>query len=178
MGRLRWRECEAAKLSCVMESPQQPRQAQPVGRALRILLGLALMVYVAPVYLQVSARVSVGSLLLIVGLIGIYTLLHITVSQQILPLGSELGAIVANGLLVVLYFIGATGLPIVGGGKGALAAVTFVGISLVVAGVRAAPGCEVMAIPGLLFGKHTELACLIFSPLDRLERKLRSKRRV
>jgi len=36
----------------------------------------------------------------------------------------------------------------------------------------------VMAIPGLLFGKHTELACHIFSPLDRLERKLRSKRRV
>ena len=149
-----------------------------MGRALRILLGLVLMVYVAPVYFQVSARVSVGSLLLIVGLIGIYSLLHITISKQILPLGSGLGAIVANGLLVVLYFIGATGLPIVGGGKGALAAVTFLGISLVVAGVRAAPGCEVMAIPGLLFGKHTELACLIFSPLDRLERKLRSKRRV
>ena len=160
-----------------MESPQQPRQAPPVGRALRILVGLALMVYVAPVYFQVSERVSVGSLLLIVGLIGIYTLLHITVSQQILPLGSGLGAIVANGLLVVLYFIGATGLPIVGGGKGALAAVTFLGISLVVAGVRAAPGCEVMAIPGLLFGKRTELGCLIFSPLDKLERKLRSKRR-
>jgi hypothetical protein len=48
---------------------------------------------------------------------------------------------------------------------------TFLGISLVVAGLRAAPGCEVMAIPGLLFGKHTEPACLIFSPLDRLERK-------
>jgi len=79
---------------------------------------------------------------------------------------------------VTLYFIGATGLPIVGGGKGALAAVTFLGISLVVAGVRAAPGCELMAVPGLLFGKHAELACLIFSPLDRLERKLRSKRRV
>ena len=140
-----------------MESPQQPRQAPPVGRALRILLGLALMVYVAPVYFHVSARVSVGSLLLIVGLIGIYSLLHITISQQILPLGSGLGAIVANGLLVMLYFIGATGLPIVGGGKGALAAVTFVGISLVVAGMRAAPGCEVMAIPGLLFGKRTEL---------------------
>jgi len=59
-----------------------------------------------------------------------------------------------------------------------LAAVTFLGISLVVAGLRAAPGCEVMAIPGLLFEKHTELVCLIFSPLDRLERKLRSKRSV
>ena len=161
-----------------MESAQQARQALPVGRALRILLGLALMVYVAPVYFQVPARVSVGSLLLIVGLIGIYSVLHMAVSQRIVPSGSGLAAIVANGLLVVLYFIGATGLPIVGGGKGALAAVTFLGISLVVAGVRAAPGCEVMAIPGLLFGKHTELACLIFSPLDRLERKLRSKRRV
>jgi len=158
-----------------MESAQQARQAPPVGRALRILLGLALMVYVAPVYFQVSARVSVGSLLLIVGLIGIYSVLHMAVSQRIVPSGSRLAAIVANGLLVVLYFIGATGLPIVGGGKGALAAVTFLGISLVVAGVRAAPGCEVMAIPGLLFGKHTDLGCLIFSPLDRLERKLRSK---
>ena len=158
-----------------MESAQQARQAPPVGRALRILLGLALMVYVAPVYFQVPARVSVGSLLLIVGLIGIYSVLQMAVSQRIVPSGSGLAAIVANGLLVVLYFIGATGLPIVGGGKGALAAVTFLGISLVVAGVRAAPGCEVMAIPGLLFGKHTDLGCLIFSPLDRLERKLRSK---
>src|SRR5207244_3269008 len=167
--------CKAARLGCVMQSAQQARQAPPVGRALRVLLGLALMVYVAPVYFRVPARVSLGSLLLIVGLIGIYSLLHMTVSQRILRLASGLGAIVANGLLVVLYFIGATGLPIVGGGKGALAAVTFLGISLVVAGVRAAPGCEVMAIPGLLFRKHTEVACLIFSPLDMLERKLRGK---
>ena len=161
-----------------MKSAQEARQAPPVGRALRILLGLALMVYVVPVYFRVPLRVSVGSLLLIVGLIGVYILLHMTVSQRILPLASGFGAIVANGLLVALYFIGATGLPIVGGGKGALAAVTFLGISLVVAGVRAAPGCEVMAIPGLLFGKHTELGCIIFSPLDRLERKVREKHRV
>jgi hypothetical protein len=159
-----------------MDSGQQARQAPPVGRAFRVVLGLALMVYVAPVYFQVPARVPVGSLLLIVGLIGVYILLHIIVAQRIVPSGSGLGAIVANGLLVVLYFIRATGLPIVGGGKGTLAAVTFLGISLVVAGVRAAPGCEVMAIPGLLFGKHTELGCIIFSPLDRLERKGRSKR--
>jgi hypothetical protein len=35
-----------------------------------------------------------------------------------------------------------------------------------------------MAIPGVFFRKDTELACLIFSPLDRLERKLRSQRDV
>ena len=157
---------------------QQPRQAPPVGRALRILLGLALMVYVTPVYFQVPVRVAVGSLLLMLGLIGLYCLIHIVVSRRIVPFGPGLGAVVAAALLVALYVAGASGSPIFGRGKGQLGAVTFLGISLVVAGVRAAPGCEVMAIPGLLFGKHTELACLIFSPLDRLERKLRSKRRV
>jgi hypothetical protein len=32
-----------------------------------------------------------------------------------------------------------------------------------------------MGIPSVLFGKDTDLACLIFSPLDMLERKLRTK---
>jgi hypothetical protein len=149
-----------------------------VGRALRILLGVVLMVYVTPVYFQVSVRVALGSLLLVLGLIAVYALIHIVVSQRIVPFGPCLGAVVAAGLLVALYVVGASGLPILGRGKGQLAAVTFLGVSLVVAGVRAAPGCEVMAIPGVLFGRHTELACLIFSPLDTLERKLRSKRHI
>ena len=156
-------------------SLQQARRAPPVGRALRILLGLALMIYVTPVYFRVPVRVAVGSLLLMLGLISIYSLIHLVVSRRIVAFGPSLGAVVALGSLVALYTAGASGLPFVGGGKGQLAAVTFLGVSLVVAGVRAAPGCEVMAIPGLLFGKHTELVCVIFSPLDSLERKLRSK---
>ena len=157
---------------------QQPRQAPPVGRALRILLGLALMIYVMPVYFRAPARIALGLLLLMLGLIAVYSVIHIVVSRRIVPFGPRLGAVVANGLLVALYVAGGSGLPIFGHGKGQLTAVTFFGVSLVVAGVRAAPGCEVMAIPSLFFGKHTELACLIFSPLDRLERKLRSNRDV
>jgi len=157
-------------------SLQQPRQAQPVGCVLRVLLGLVLIVYVTPVYFQVPARVAVGSLLLILGLIGVYSLIHIGISRRIIGFSPCLGAAVAWGLPVALYVAGASGSPILGRGKGQLAAVTFLGISLMVAGVRAVAGCEVMAIPALLFGKHTELACLIFSPIDRLERKLRSKR--
>ncbi len=147
-----------------------------MGRALRILLGLLLMAYVAPVYLQVGARVAVGSFLLMVGLIGVYSLIHIVVTRGVVAFSPFLWVIVANGLLVALYFAGASALPVLGHGKGQLAAVTFLGVSLVIAGVRAAPGCEVMAIPSVFFGKHTELACIIFSPLDRLERKLGSKR--
>jgi hypothetical protein len=134
-----------------------------------------LIVYTVPVYFQVPMRIAVGAWLLVLGLIGLYSLIHIVVARRMVAFGPSLGAIVAMGLLVALYFAGASGLPILGRGKGQLAAVTFLGVSLLVGGVRAAPGCELMAIPGVLFGKHTELACIIFSPLDRLERKLRSK---
>ena len=149
-----------------------------MGRALRILLGLVLMIYVVPVYFKVPAQVAAGSLLLVLGLIGVYILIHIFVSRRIVSFSPGFGALVANGLLVALYVAGASALPIVGHGKGQLAAVSFLSVSLVVAGGRATPGCEVMAIPDALLGKHTELVCLIFSPLDRLERKLRSKRNV
>jgi hypothetical protein len=157
-------------------SLQQPRQAPPVGRVLRVLLGLVLIVYVTPVYFQVPARVAVGSSLLILGLIGVYSLIHFVVARRIIIAFSPRAATVTgHGLLVTLYVAGAFRLPIFGHGAGQLAAVAFLGISLVVAGVRAAPGCELMAIPGVFFRKDAELACLVFSPLDRLERKLRSK---
>ena len=157
--------------------PQQSRPAPPLGRALRILIGLALIAYVAPVFFfRVPLRFTGKVLLLTVGLIGLYSLLHIVVSRRIVAFGYFLGAVLAAGLLVALYIIVVHGSLIFGQGEGALAVITFLGISLVVAGVRAAPGCEVMAIPSLLFRKHSELACLIFSPLDSLERKLRSKR--
>src|SRR6266481_2036675 len=130
---------------------QQPRQAPPMGRALRILLGLVLIVYTVPVYFQVPRRVAVGAWLLVLGLIGVYSLIHIVVSRRIVAFGSCLGAVVAFGLLVAFYVAGASVLPILGHGKGQLAAATFLGISLVVAGVRAAPGCELMAIPGVFF---------------------------
>jgi hypothetical protein len=149
-----------------------------VGRALRILLGLTLIVYVMPTYFRVPVQIVVGTLVIVLGLIGVYSLIHIVVSRRILAFGPCLGTFVASGLLIGVYVAGASRSPILGRGKGELAAVTFLGVSLVVAGVRAAPGCELMAIPGVLFGKHTELACIIFSPLDRLERRLLSKRSV
>jgi hypothetical protein len=108
--------------------------------------------------------VTLASLLLILGFIAAYSFIHIGVSRRIAPFGPCLGAVVAAGLLVALHVAGASRLPLFGRGKGRLAAVAFLGISLEVAGVRAVPGCELTAIPGLLFGKHAELACLIFSP--------------
>lgn len=159
-------------------SPQEPRRAPPVGRLLRVLLGVVLILHVAPIYLSMDTSLAVLALLLVLGLIAVYGLIHVVVSRRITPFGPGLGLVVAAGVLVALYVAGAPGSLILGRGEGELAAVTFLAISLVVAGVRADPGCEVMAIPGALFGRRTELACLVFSPLDRLERKLRTKRAV
>ena len=151
------------------------RRAPPIGRALRLLFGLALSAYAVPVYFEVDARVSVGALLLLLGLIGAYSLIHLLVSRRVVVLGTSTGAIAALGLLIVVYVVGGPGGILLGRGEGALASVTFLALSLVTAGVRADPGCEVMAIPGALFGSHTELACLVFSPLDALEHKVRRK---
>ena len=147
-----------------------------VGRVLRIVLGLALIIYVAPVYFRIPLGVTVTSLLLMLGLIGVCCLINFLVLRQTIAFSAGLGAVVTSGLLIALYFVGFSGLPIVGHGKGQLAAISFLGISLLIAGLRATPGCEVMAIPSLLFRKHAELPCLIFSPLDKLESKLQRKR--
>src|SRR6266496_146800 len=82
---------------------QQPRQAPPVGRALRILLGLVLMVYVTPVYSKVPGRVAVGSLLLMLSSFGFYSLIHIVLSPLLVAFSSFLGVIVQHWLLVPLY---------------------------------------------------------------------------
>ena len=150
-----------------------------MGRALRVLLGLVLIAYLAPVYFRVPTRVAVGSLLLILGLIGVYSLIHFVVARRIIiAFSPRLTTVAVHVLFVALYVAGAFRLPIFGHGAGQLAAVAFLGISLVVAGVRAVPGCGLMAIPDVFFRRDTELPCLVFSPLDRLERKLRSKRDV
>ena len=97
---------------------------------------------------------------------------HITSN---LGFGPRLGAFMAVGLLVVLCVLSWPAVAILGRGEGALAVVTFLGMSLLIAARQAAPGCELMAIPDLLFGRNAEMPCLIFSPLDWLERKLRRK---
>src|SRR5260370_23106443 len=128
---------------------QQPRRAPPVGRVLRILLGIVLMVYVTPVYFQVPVPLAVGALLLVFGLVGVYSLIHIVVSQRIVAIGPFLWAVLANGLLIALYVAGGSGVLIFGRGKGQLAPVTFFRVSLVVAVSRAPPRCGGLAIPPL-----------------------------
>lgn len=53
----------------------------------------------------------------------------------------------------------------------------FFGISFVIGGVLAIPGCEITAIPNLFVPISRRLTCWcpLFSPLDSLERHFRSR---
>jgi hypothetical protein len=53
------------------------------------------------------------------------------------------------------------------------AALIFYGTSLLVAAARGYAGCEVLAIPNWLLRRDDQVGCLIFSPLDALERRSR-----
>jgi predicted permease len=110
-----------------------------------------------------------------VGLLVFYLLVHWAVVRLAPGLPKWLGAIVANGPAGAVFFLGLPGGLIFGKGEGAEAVLLYVGVSLVVMALRAEAGCEVMTLPNMIFGRSTQLPCLLFSPIDALERRMGRK---
>jgi hypothetical protein len=139
-------------------------KAPPVGRVLRILLGAWLVFAVRLFYLEAESNRILSAALIVVGLVVFYAVVHWLVSTHLTKLNRWLGAFLAV-LPVLLVFA-------LGGVLGQVGAASFLGISLLLAALRADPGCEVMSIPSLVFGRRTHLMCLLFSPLDWVEEKI------
>lgn len=138
-------------------------KARPIGRMLRALLGIFFVTEVVPVYLEVTlegALIRLGwSLVLIV----FYIFLHLIIVKYFPGINRVVGAILAFGPFLAVFFIGY-------GGPAATGALTFIAVSLITAALRADSGCEVMSIPAIVLGRHTHLACLLFSPIDWIEK--------
>ncbi|MDH3523665.1 MAG: hypothetical protein OES32_08770 [Acidobacteriota bacterium] len=139
-------------------------RALPVGRILRFLLGAWLVFAVRRFYLEAEANRILGAVLVVVGLVVFYSLLHWLVSRFWTKLDRGLGGCLAT-LPVLLVFV-------LGGVAGQVGAVSFVAVSLLLAAVRADGGCEVMSVPSFALGRRTHLTCLLFSPLDWIEEKI------
>jgi hypothetical protein len=148
-------------------------RALPVGRLLRLVLGLILMAELIPIYRRLGISFLFRTALLIVAILAVYSVIHVLASHKILGLNSWLGTALALALLVAVYLTGGRDGLILGRGEGQLAAGTFLGASLLLAALRGDAGCELMSIPGALFDKRCRLPCVVFSPVDWLERKLR-----
>jgi len=52
-------------------------------------------------------------------------------------------------------------------------ALIFYGSSMLMAAARGYRGCELLAVSNLLLGRDDQIGCVIFSPVDHLERRLR-----
>ncbi len=138
-------------------------QALPIGRILRILLGLFFIYEIHDVYLDVDLDGIIIRLSWAVGLVVFYWLLHLTVGKLKSDVNQLLGFFIAWVPVVAVFGIGY-------GGPAATGALTFLSLTLILAGIRADPGCEVMSFPAILSGKHTHLLCPLFSPLDWMEK--------
>ncbi len=135
-----------------------------IGRILRFCLGLFFVFEVWPVYQSVNSEGVIIRLTWALGLLLFYIAIHLFIVKYISNLNRVIGAILAFGPLLAVFFIGY-------GGPAATGALTFLAASLIVASLRADPGCEVMSLPAIILGKHSHLACLLFSPIDLIERK-------
>ena len=140
-------------------------QALPVGRILRIAMGAFFLYEVHDVYLTIDINGISIRVAWAIALVLFYSLLHYVVRNHARNFNPILGALLAWAPVVVVYILGY-------GGPAATGALTFLGLTLVLAGIRGDSGCEVMSFPALFTGKHTHFYCLMFSPLDWLERKL------
>lgn len=147
-------------------------KARTFGRILRLLFGSLLGIIVFPVFLRAGSTYIFTSLGISVALVIFYVLLHVKVMRLAPNINRWIGAVVAVLPVAIVFVLGQGGGIVFGQGEGATGALTFLAISFLIDFSRADSGCEVMAIPGLIFRERTPLACLALTPVDMLEKKL------
>jgi len=148
------------------------KQTGWIGRIFRLVVGFFLVVVAIPIIMQVSSGFLLRVFWVFLGLTLLYLLIHFLVRRFSRKINRWVGALLANVPVLFVFLLGVTDIPVLGEGAGQLAAIVYVGIALLVAGIRADPGCEVMTLPNLFFRSQTHLACLVFSPIDWLEGKI------
>jgi hypothetical protein len=140
------------------------RRAGPIGRILRFLMAASLIATVIPHYLESSWQSNLKIAAAIGGLIVLYTVMHLIIAKYAPRLNLWLGVLLAIAPATLLFLLG--------GGIGQMGALSYIGGSLFIDSWNGDIGCEMMAVPGILCGKRTNLVCVAFSPFDWFEQKL------
>ncbi len=135
-----------------------------IGRTLRLMLGMLLGWMTFTVMRTEDAAFTVRILAVFAGVTAFYAIVHLLIRRYGAGLNRWLGAALALLPVALLFALG--------GAVGRVASVAYLGLSLLLQAIRGDGGCEVMAIPALLFGRRTHLVCILFSPIDWVEKHL------
>ena len=159
------------------QAPGPTRRIGLVGTAARVLVGLALVGSV--VWGEWSGRFVPASWAL--GLLGFPAALLAwqwvrarrtsARFQATGPLGFTLNAVIFLALYLTPFYAPALAFT-------SDAALIFYGISMLLAALRGYGGCEVLAISNWLLRRDDQVGCLVFAPIDHLERSLWRRRGV
>ena len=148
-------------------------RAGTFGRGARLALGLCLAVITLPVYFDADITYVSASLALTLGLVGVYIAVHVLVSRYFAGINRWVIAVLAVLPVALVWSLGQGGGPLFGQGEGGTAALTYLTISFLADFITGHAGCEVMAIPGLLFRTRTHLPCILLCCVDHAEDGLR-----
>ena len=147
-------------------STNQPGQQKTgiIGRALRLMLG-ALLCWMT--YTVMSAQVTPFNLK-VLWIFGGLLIFHLIVHVAIVRFGPDLNRWL-GAFFVVLPLLA---LFVFGGQTGRVAAVGYVGVSLLLLTVKGNSANAALYLPSLLSGRETHLRCLLFAPIDLIEKNL------
>ncbi|HEX7265179.1 MAG TPA: hypothetical protein VF383_13475 [Candidatus Dormibacteraeota bacterium] len=156
------------------------RQIGSIGTTTRVILGLALLVLgltggrVSVMHGQVGIGFEPVSVALgLVGFPGI-VLAWQWLRARIAPTRLEatgLGSTALNMLVLAALILTPWYAPPLA--FTSVAALVFYGASMLLAAVRGYSGCEVTAISNWILGRDDQVGCLVLSPVDDLERRLK-----
>jgi hypothetical protein len=163
-----------------MAASTQRREIGVIGTAARVVLGLAFLVLgvtgsrVSVIHGQVGIGFEPVSVA--VGLVGFPAVVLAwqwlrarivpTRLQATGPGSTALNMLVLAALLLTPWYLPPLSFT-------SVAALVFYGASMLLAALRGYSGCEVTAISNWILGRDDQVGCLVFSPVDDLERRLR-----
>lgn len=158
------------------------RHIGPVGTAARVVIGGLMFVFGANggkfEYIHGHWQPGLNGAALVIGLLGFPAVL---VAWQWMRLQRDRTRLEATGpvatainivgfaCLIAISFVPA--ISYVG-----YAAFIFYGASMLLAAIRGYAGCEVLAVSNWLLRRDDQIGCLVLSPLDQLEQRLRQSR--
>jgi len=135
-----------------------------IARSLRAMLG-GLLCWMAYTVMSAEATdFNLNVLWVFGGLLVFYLLVHISIIRYRPTMNRWLGALLVATPLIALF--------VLGGQPGRVAAVGYVGITLLLLTAKGNTANEVLFMPALLSGKETHLPCLLFAPIDVIEQNL------